>query len=425
MTVDWTALAPKPADLPAGMKYHVFISYRSVERRWVLALYDILSGLGYKVFLDQYVLTAADQLSLSLSDALDASQSAILVWSNNSEDSAWCKAEAGVLINRQNAGQGFYYVVAKVDAAPLPGFLSDKLWVDFSGQPEGPSGTNLLRVLFGLQGRPLSTEAVQMAAEIDDEMRDGLLRVKAHSKVADAQGLVELATTKDTAWTSSPMLLCEAAEGLIKLKKLPEALDILDRAIAAFPKAVRPRQLHGLALARGGNWKDAQFELEMLYESGQIGPETLGILARTWFDGYRETGDEVFLQKSRDYYQQAFAAFPSDSYTGINAASKSLMLGDKDMAAVLAAKVLLIVGDKPVPMDYWKTATIAEVLLLEGKIDAAAQMYKAAVLVEPLSTGHHETSRNQAALLLDKLDATDEQKALVLGAFPAPKAAAS
>lgn len=91
MAVDWTTFAPEPADLGQDKKYHVFISYRSVERRWVLALYDILTGLGYKVFLDQYVLTAADPLAYTLGEALDASQSAILVWSNRFEDSEWCK----------------------------------------------------------------------------------------------------------------------------------------------------------------------------------------------------------------------------------------------------------------------------------------------------------------------------------------------
>ena len=50
----WLDLAPKPGPLPAGKQWHVFLSYRSVNRPWVLALYDILNVLGYKIFLDQY-----------------------------------------------------------------------------------------------------------------------------------------------------------------------------------------------------------------------------------------------------------------------------------------------------------------------------------------------------------------------------------
>ena len=62
---DWTHLAPHPDPVQPGKKWHVFVSYRSTNRPWVLALYDILKGLGYKVFLDQFVLTAAAPLALS------------------------------------------------------------------------------------------------------------------------------------------------------------------------------------------------------------------------------------------------------------------------------------------------------------------------------------------------------------------------
>src|SRR6478735_5652742 len=93
MTDNWIDLAPKADALPQGKTWHVFISYRSLSRPWALALYDILNGLGYKIFLDQYVLTAAAPLALSLGEALDASESAILVWSGGYEDSEWCKEE--------------------------------------------------------------------------------------------------------------------------------------------------------------------------------------------------------------------------------------------------------------------------------------------------------------------------------------------
>jgi hypothetical protein len=55
----WLQFAPRPDTLPQGKRFHVFISYRSVNRLWVLQLYDILRELKYKIFLDQYVLAAA------------------------------------------------------------------------------------------------------------------------------------------------------------------------------------------------------------------------------------------------------------------------------------------------------------------------------------------------------------------------------
>jgi len=421
MAKNWTDLAPAPAPLAEGKSWHVFLSYRSVNRRWVLALYDILNGLGYKTFLDQYALTAAAPLALSLGEALDASQSGILVWSARNEDSEWCKKENAKLETMENAGQGFRYVIGRVDSSQVPGFAAAKLWIDFSEQPEGPGGSGLLKLLCGLQGRPLPAEAVKMAAEVDEQMKDGLLSVKACRESGDADGLVALTATDNMAWKGSPMLLCAAADGLIAMKRIPEALQVLDRAERAFPQALRPKQLRGLALARSGETMKAQLVLGKLYAAGEIGPETLGILARTWMDRYNQTKERTFLLKSRDLYRQAFEAFPSDYYTGINAASKSLLAGEKETAAQLAKRVQDLVGDKPVADDYWKTATVAEVQLLQGNFDASARLYEAAVLAAPLDHGSHESSLGQARLLLSALGATDEQKAKIAAAFPPAK----
>ena len=62
---EWLSYAPTPTQLNADQRWHVFISYRSVNRHWVLELYDILRQLGYSAFLDQYVLSAAAPLALS------------------------------------------------------------------------------------------------------------------------------------------------------------------------------------------------------------------------------------------------------------------------------------------------------------------------------------------------------------------------
>jgi hypothetical protein len=419
----WLDLAPRPGALAEGKAWHVFLSYRSVNRGWVLALYDLLTGLGYKVFLDQYVLTAAAPLAISLGEALDASESAVMIWSGYFEDSAWCKQESAKLETMQNAMKGFRYVIARVDESEITGLAATKLWVDFAKQREGPAGSGLLSLLYGLREQPLPPEAVKMAALVDEQMKDGLLSVKASREAGDAEMLVVLAETDDMAWTGSPMLLCEVAEGLIAMKKIPEAMHIADRAQQRFPKALRPKQLIGLALARSGQTLKAQLTLGKLYAGGEIDPETLGILGRTWMDRYKQTGEKSFLLKSRDFYRQAFEAFPKDYYTGINAASKSLLAGEKETAAQLAERVQKVVGDKAVSGDYWKTATAAEVQLLQGKVEAAGALYQSAVTIAPLEYGSHESTHDQAKLLLQALGASDEQRALIASAFLTGKSA--
>jgi TIR domain/MAP3K TRAFs-binding domain len=417
MANKWLDLAPKPGALPAGKQWHVFLSYRSVNRPWVLALYDVLNGLGYKIFLDQYVLTAAAPLAIALGEALDASAGAVMIWSGSYEDSEWCKDEFAKLETMQNQKKGFRYVIARIDESEIKGLAATKLWIDFSTQREGPAGTGLLSLLYGLSNQPLPPAAVRLAAEVDAQMRDGLVSVKAARDAGDADALVALAETDDLAWTGSPMLMCAVADGLIAMKRIPEATKVLDRVEAAFPKALRPKQLRGLALARSQETMKAQLLLGRLHAAGEIDPETLGILARTWMDRYGQSGNPLYLLKSRDLYRQAFEAFPTDYYTGINAASKSLLAGERETAAQLAARVQTIVGDKPIADDYWKTATAAEVQLLQAKYAEAAALYRAAVVMAPGDNASHDSSHAQAKLLLRALGASDEQRALIDAAF--------
>ena len=124
------------------------------------------------------------------------------------------------------------------------------------------------------------------------------------------------------------MLSCEAVEALIALEDYPTALQLLTDVQRAFPRALRPQQLTGLALARSGDWQQAQIVLGRLYAAGEIDPETLGIYGRTWMDRYNITKDRLHLLRARDLYRQAFEAAPKDYYTGINAAAKSLLLGN-------------------------------------------------------------------------------------------------
>ena len=74
-------------------------------------------------------------------------------------------------------------------------------------------------------------------------------------------------------------------------------------------------------------------------------------------------------------------------------------------------------GDKAVQNDYWKTATVAEVQRLQGNVEAALVLYRAAVVAAPLARGSHESTFSQPQLLLKALDATAEQQAKIAPAF--------
>jgi hypothetical protein len=318
---------------------------------------------------------------------------------------------------------GFYFVPVRLDNSELPAFVANRVYLDFSSYPDGPNGSDLMRLLHGIAGQPLSREAADFALHLDQDAKQAVDDVNAAIFNRDPDGLLDLFKAGGLPWQTSSALACKAAEGLIKLKRNDDAITLLAQVEQQFPRAIRPQQLHALALARrgaGDDLKQAQRTLGRLYQDGQRDPETLGIYARTWMDRYSKSKDPSDLQQSRDLYAEAFQRAPDDYYTGINAAAKSVLLGTPDdiaLGAKLADQVQKIVGIDPVQGDYWKTATVGEVFLLMKNYADAARLYKAAVSMARAEVGSHESTWKQACLEMKQLNPTADERALVRAAF--------
>lgn len=422
---EWIKFAPPPRPLSVKDQWHVFLSYRSADRPWVLNLYDVLRENGLKVFLDQVVLKVGDQLVTQLEDGLSASMAGVLVWSNDARDSAWVRREYQVLEAQAAEKKGFQFVPVRLDDSELPTFAKTRIFLDFSAYPDGPNGGELIRLLHSIAGLALSDEAARFASQQDEAAKAALASISAAVRNKNPAKLVEFGKSGELPWRSSAALGCKAADGLIKLGKAQcsAAIEILLLLEQRFPRSVRPKQLHALALARraeAGDLSAAQDILGELYEKGERDPETLGIYGRTWMDRYTLSGDLDDLRSSRDYYAEAFDIAQDDYYTGINAAAKSVMIGTADdlaLASELAAKVQEIVGDAPHPGDYWKTATVGEVQLIQAKYAQAGKLYTAAVAMARSETGSHQSTWTQASRLMAKLKPSDADRGLVRRAF--------
>ena len=207
------------------------------------------------------------------------------------------------------------------------------------------------------------------------------------------------------------------------MKQNADALAVLNKARQLFPRAIRPKQLYALALARRGARDDldsAQQILGELYESGERDSETLGIYGRTWMDRYAISHELADLRQSRDLHAEAFERAPDDYYTGINAAAKSVLLGSpEDLAKAdeYAVKVQQIVGTQPRAGDYWWTSTMAEVLLIRKQYTDAGRLYDAAIRTASQEVASHETTWKQACRRMQKLNPTADQRRSVRGAF--------
>jgi hypothetical protein len=164
---------------------------------------------------------------------------------------------------------------------------------------------------------------------------------------------------------------CAAVEALIAAERFDAANEILTNLRKRFPAAVRPRQLEGLAARRRGDWQGAMRILGAMYSEDYRDSETIGMYAATWMSRYRQTGTWLYLIRSRDLYREAFET-SSDSYTGINAATKSLLLGEHETATQLAVRVEALFDNRS-PADYYEQATLAEARLLQGDYQQACK----------------------------------------------------
>jgi tetratricopeptide (TPR) repeat protein len=417
---EWLKYAPKPNPLQAGQTWNVFLSYRSVNRGWVLNLYDVLTELGFRVFLDQYVLKPGDSLVRVLEDALETSQAGVLVWSAAAKDSEWVRNEYDTMMSKATENKNFHFVPVKIDRAGLPAFAKTKYFIDFTDYPDGPNGGDLLKLLYGVIGKTLDDKAIHFAWEQDEAAGVANARINAAIRNKQPKKLLQLFEEDGLPWKTTAALACKTAEGLTKLACNDEAIEMLEKVEKDFPKAIRPKQLKALALARRGKGDDlekAQDILGELHGQNHLDPETLGIYGRTWMDRYNLSGDITELRRSRNYYLEAFEKAPDDYYTGINAAAKSIFLGENDKAASLVERVQKLVGIEAVPGDYWQTATIAEAFLIQGRFEEAAGVYQKAVDMATTETGTHASSWKQAKKLLDKLNPNENARSAIQKVF--------
>jgi tetratricopeptide (TPR) repeat protein len=416
----WLQHAPKPPTR-GDNSYDVFISYRSADREWAMALYDALKLAGWEPFLDQYDLVPGTNLETSLTESLQASSSGVILWSSRTKDSEWCKRERQAMTtlkdSRRNSQQPFNYVFAKLDAEPLPLFAQSDLYIDFEDSPEGPRGVNLLKLMCGMRGVSLPPVAVQMAQKVDQDTKRILSAIKGADEAGNSARLRELGISGDPGVLASPGPVLAAAQGLIGMGKYEDALEVLKHAHAYFAKSIRAKQLEGLALRRLKRYQDAIDVLSELKAAGHQDPETMGILGAAWDGRYQESGKTLHLRKSRELYRTAFQGDPTNYYTGINAASKSLFLGESQEAARWAAEVLPLVKYASDGEDFWASCTLGEVYLLQRNLDFAVAQYQKVIDKHPARVGDLAGTRQQATRICAALGLSEAETERVLAPF--------
>ncbi|HNC01239.1 MAG TPA: TRAFs-binding domain-containing protein, partial [Leptospiraceae bacterium] len=144
---------------------------------------------------------------------------------------------------------------------------------------------------------------------------------------------------------SKKVIIISEIEGLIKQAQYFEAHNKALNYISEFPDDLRLKQLYALSLARLGATERALEFLEKIYNKGHLDTETLGILARTYKDLWIKTREVKYAKLSRNIYLSSFQKEGS-YYTGINAATMSFFISDKEKGVELANNVVSIIQAK-------------------------------------------------------------------------------
>jgi hypothetical protein len=193
-------------------------------------------------------------------------------------------------------------------------------------------------------------------------------------------------------------------------------------AIEQFPNDPDARYLQALAMARLGD-PHAALRIYERNRVEEIGTEdALALRGRLLKDlAIRASGSkqvDLFHQSSKAY-RRAYEL--SDGYfSGINAATTSLLAGDRREASELAEAI----GRRPdiaQPQDYYAAASGAEAMLVCGQVEKATALFADARRRPDASPGNVASTARQVALIAKRLSISDDQCQQLLAAIrPSP-----
>jgi len=146
-----------------------------------------------------------------------------------------------------------------------------------------------------------------------------------------------------------------------------------EKALEELPENLRIKQLFGLCLAKLGMTTQAQAHFEVLYDAYRKDDESAGLLGRVYKDRFRQSGNLDYARLSQEVYLRSFIESQS-FYTGINAATMSLIVGEASNSRSLAKQVIEAIN--PNRPDFWSLVTLGEAYLLLADSEHDIKYYR-------------------------------------------------
>ncbi|HEX6137499.1 MAG TPA: adenylate/guanylate cyclase domain-containing protein [Casimicrobiaceae bacterium] len=185
-----------------------------------------------------------------------------------------------------------------------------------------------------------------------------------------------------------------------------DACDAFRDAIARRPGDAELLYWGALAHARAGAMHVAHSLLDAAETAVAQAParraDILSLRGHLWKEAFHRApehaGSMRHLERAREQYAKAYA-IAHDPYPGINAATLSMLLGDRAPAARIAGEIAARLAARTTPPTVWDLATDGEARLVSGDFDGAARSYDAAWRTAAGNAGIVATMRRQLSLL--------------------------
>lgn len=114
----------------------IFISYSQKDKKFVDNLAENLVLARHNVWMDRWELAVGDSLTEKIQGALTSADAILVVLSNNSVESNWCKRELNAALIRELEEISTLVLPCIIDDCEIPLFLRDKLYADFRNNPD-------------------------------------------------------------------------------------------------------------------------------------------------------------------------------------------------------------------------------------------------------------------------------------------------
>lgn len=190
-----------------------------------------------------------------------------------------------------------------------------------------------------------------------------------------------------------------------------EACDAFREAVLQHPGDAALLYWGALAHARAAAITQAQALLDKALAAAGAAPskllsEILSLRGRLWKDRFHRARDPAsaseFARRAHAEYLAAYK-LQRDPFPGINAATLSMITGDRPAARALAEAISTQIEGQTRPRDCWDHATQGEAALLLGRTDQALQSYAQAYSLTPGDAGSVASMRRQVAMLAQVL----------------------